>query len=183
MIFMLAAMMAVTSFAGDKAAFGFSLPGTDGETHSLSDFKDAEAVVIMFIATKCPISNAFNERMVEIANMYQPKGVVFLGINSNKAEKMDEVKEHAKKHNFPFVVLKDDQNMVADKYKAKVTPEVYVLNTQHEVLYHGRIDDSADADERKSTDLVQALDEILADEQVTTAKTKAFGCTIKRVSM
>jgi hypothetical protein len=73
--------------------------------------------------------------------------------------------------------------MVADKYKAKVTPEVYVLNAQHEVLYHGRIDDSADADERKSADLVQALDEILAEEQVTTAKTKAFGCTIKRVSM
>lgn len=174
--------MAIAADSDMKKAPAFTLPGSDGEQHSLSDFKDAEAIVVMFIATRCPISNNFNERMVELADQYQDKGVVFLGINSNKQEDMAEVKKHANEHGFPFVVLKDKDNVIADKYKAKVTPEVYVLNSDMSVLYHGRIDDSADADERKHTDLSDALDEILAGEDVSTAQTKAFGCTIKRIS-
>ncbi|MBN1478752.1 thioredoxin family protein [candidate division KSB1 bacterium] len=178
-------VFAFSGFAADEqaAALDFSLPGSDGNAHSLADYADAKAVVVMFIATRCPISNGFNKRMVEVAEIYQPKGFVFLGINSNKLEKMDEVKEHAKEHGFPFVVLKDEQNVVADLYKAKVTPEVYVLDSQKNVLYHGRIDDSASASERKSEDLLQALDDILAGQQVKNSETKAFGCTIKRVSM
>ncbi len=173
---------AVAEDAEMKFAATFELPGTDGEQHTLNDYKDAKGVVVMFIATRCPVSNGFNERMVELANAYQERGIVFLGINSNKMEDMAEVKEHANKHDFPFVVLKDINNEVADKYDAKVTPEVYLLNSDLEIVYHGRIDDSADADERKSTDLTDALDELLAGEKITTAQTKAFGCSIKRTS-
>jgi len=183
-----AALFVISAFAADHkdvmtTAQDFSLMGHDGQKHSLSDYDDAKAIVVMFIATKCPVSNGFNERMVEIADMYASKGVAFLGINSNKAEKLEEVKEHAKKHGFPFVVLKDDNNVIADQFKAKVTPEVYVLSSDKTVLYHGRIDDSADTNERKSADLVKALDEILAGKVVSASTTKAFGCTIKRVSM
>jgi peroxiredoxin len=184
--FTLVALLTVTAFAGDKmvkTTDGFSLIGTDGKEHTLSDYKDAKAIVVMFISTKCPVSNGFNERMAELANTYESKGVVFLGINSNKAEKMNEVKEHKQKHDFSFVVLKDNENKVADQFKAKVTPEVFVLNSGGDVLYHGRIDDSADADERKSPDLKNALDDILAGEHPEITETKAFGCSIKRVSM
>ncbi len=165
-----------------KPAVAFSLPGTDGETHSLNQYKDAKAVVVLFISTRCPVSNSFNKRMVQLASIYQDKGVVFIGINSNKQEDMQEVKQHSNEHNFPFVVLKDDKNVVADKYEAKVTPEVYVLNPELQIVYHGRIDDSAQADERKHTDLENALDELLSGQEITKAQTKAFGCSIKRAS-
>lgn len=179
-IFSLLLSVSVFAFAAENK-WDFSLPGTDGKTHSLKNYQDAKAVVVMFIATRCPISNAFNPRMVELAKLYQERGVVFLGVNSNKAEDMKEVKKHAQENGFPFVVLKDDKNRVADAYQAKVTPEVYVFDGAFNLKYHGRIDDSSDPKERKSEDLKNALEELLAGKEVSVPETKAFGCTIKRI--
>jgi len=164
-----------------KKVDNFTLEDYNGIKHSLTDYKSSKAVVIIFIATQCPISNAYNERMVELNKDYASKGVVFIGINSNKQESVEEIKEHAKKNGFLFTVLKDYRNVIADKFKASVTPEVYVLNNALEVLYHGRIDDSKNKDKVASNDLRTALDAILTGKPVGTNETKAFGCTIKRV--
>lgn len=159
----------------------FTLKDYEGKSHSLSDYKDSKAIVVMFIATQCPVSNDYNSRMVALYKDYQPKGVSFLAINSNKQESVEEISQHAKKHGFQFPVLKDPDNFIADKFKAQVTPEIFVLNSNFEVLYHGRIDDSQRENEIKIHDLRNALDEILAGKTVSKPVTKAFGCTIKRV--
>lgn len=159
----------------------FSLKNYDGKTFTLSDYKDAKAIVILFVATQCPISNDYNTRMVKIANEFSEKGVVFLGINSNKKEDVDEIEEHAKSNKFPFPVLKDVNNLIADKYDAQVTPEIYVVNGSLELLYHGRIDDSRKEADVKSHNLINALNEILEGKEVSVKQTKAFGCTIKRI--
>ncbi len=159
----------------------FKLKDYNGKEFQLSDFKESRAIVIMFIATQCPISNAYNSRMVELYNDYKEKGVSFIGINSNKQESVEEIKEHAKQHGFEFVILKDERNVIADKFKASVTPEIFVLNSDFEILYHGRIDDSRKEEDVKTHDLRMALDEILAGKKVSNSQTKAFGCTIKRV--
>ncbi len=184
-VFLFSMFVVTTAFADQQAVKlidGFTLPGSDGQTHSLSDFNDAKSVVVLFVSTKCPVSRGFDERMAQLAKDYQSRDFVFLGINSNKAESMDEIKEHAKKQGFTFVVLKDENNVVADQFKAKVTPEAFVLDGNGDVLYHGRVDDTADPAERKAEDLKNALDQILAGQDVAVAETKAFGCTIKRVS-
>lgn len=159
----------------------FSLKNYDGKTFTLTDYKDAKAIVIMFIATQCPISNDYNTRMAKIANEYSEKGVVFLGINSNKKEDVDEIAGHAKDNKFSFPVLKDVNNIIADKYDAQVTPEIYVVNGSLELLYHGRIDDSRKEGDVKTHNLINALDEILDGKDVSVKQTKAFGCTIKRI--
>lgn len=178
-------LMAISSlsFAGDvKFVEDFTLKNYDGKSYTLSDNKDAKAIVIMYIATRCPVSNAYNERMVKLYDDYASKGVVFLGINSNKKEDAEECEEHADENNFEFPVLKDPDNKIADKYDAQVTPEIYVVNSKLELLYHGRIDNSQKEDNVESQDLRNALDEILDGEEVKVADTKAFGCTIKRVN-
>jgi peroxiredoxin len=119
--------------------------------------------------------------MVHLYKEYASKGVAFVGINANKQETVEEIKEHAKEHGFSFPVLKDNSNIVADKLAASVTPEIFVLNRKLEVLYHGRIDDSRRASDVKSEDLRNALNELLAGKPVAVAETKAFGCTIKRI--
>lgn len=185
MVFLLVAFLSISAFADNEAVKSiedFVLPGSDGQSHAFSDYKDAKAVVVLFISTKCPVSNGFNARMAELAKAYESKGVVFLGINSNKAETLAEAKNHAKTNGFSFVVLKDENNILADQFKAKVTPEAFVLNTQGEIIYHGRIDDSPEADERKAEDLKSALDQVLDGNAVAVAETKAFGCSIKRVA-
>ena len=73
-------------------------------------------------------------------------------------------------------------NKIADKFGASFTPEVYVLNKDFDILYHGRIDDSRRESNVKTKDLRNALNEILDDKKVSVSETKAFGCTIKRVS-
>ena len=159
----------------------FTLNDYNGKSHSLKDFKDSKAIVVMFIATKCPVSNAYNTRMETLYNDYKDKGISFIAINSNKAESVDEIKSHAKEHGLTFLILKDQQNKVADKFDASVTPEIYVLNSKYEIQYHGRIDDSREEDNVESKDLENALNEILAGKKVSKSRTKAFGCSIKRV--
>jgi len=175
--------VAVLAFAeGPKKAENFTLQDINGKKHSLVDYKDAEAIVVMFIATQCPVSNAYNERMAALHKDYQEKGIVFLGINSNKQESIEEIKGHAAEHGLTFPILKDHKNVIADKFSASFTPEIFVLSGGLDILYHGRIDDSQREARVTTKELRKALDEILTGRPVTTTETKAFGCTIKRVS-
>lgn len=183
-IFVLIGLLALPLMASDapKKAENFTLEDYNGVKHSLSDYKDSKAIVVMFIATQCPVSNAYNARMVEFYKEYSKKNVAIIGINSNKQESVEEIKDHAKTHGFEFTVLKDWNNVIADKFEASFTPEIYVLNSKFEVLYHGRIDDSQRENNIKSRDLRAAVNDILAGKPVAVASTKAFGCTIKRVN-
>ncbi|HEX9828922.1 MAG TPA: redoxin domain-containing protein, partial [Bacteroidota bacterium] len=140
------------------------------------------AIVLLFVATQCPISNAYNERMNEIFKDYKGKNVAFVGINPNKQESVEEIKKHAKDNGLDFTILKDWNNVIADRFEASFTPEIYVLNSSFELLYHGRIDNSRRLEDVKEKDLRRTLDEILAGKAVTIPTTKAFGCTIKRVN-
>jgi peroxiredoxin len=161
----------------------FKLTALDGKTVSLADAaKTHKAVVVMFIATKCPYSNAYNDRMRDIAAAYEKQGVLFVGINSNKTEPEDETRAHAKQHGFTFPVAKDPGNKVADLYDAKHTPEVYIVSPDGKLRYHGRIDENYEEPTKvTSPDLKNALDELLAGKPIAHAETKAFGCSIKRV--
>lgn len=170
------------SKALDTIVNNFSLPDLEGKSHSLTDYKSSKAIVLMFISTECPVSNAYNSRMAAIANSYKEKGITFIGVNSNKAEDISSIKSHAKSNGLDFTILKDEGNKVADQLSASFTPEVYVLDGNLKLLYHGRIDDKRREEEVTTKDLSNALDEILAGKSVTVARTKAFGCTIKRVN-
>jgi len=159
----------------------FTLEDYNGAKHSLSDYRDSKAIVLMFIATQCPVSNSYNGRMNDLYKDYHDKQVAFIGINSNKQESVEEIKNHAQQKGFKFPVLKDWNNVIANKLGATVTPEIYVLNPELEILYHGRIDNSSRIERVTSDDLRNALDEILSSKPVTVSSTKAFGCTIKKV--
>jgi peroxiredoxin len=160
----------------------FKLKDYNGKEHSLSDYKDSKAIVIMFISTQCPVSNAYNSRMKDLYDKYKSKDVSFIGINANKTEDVETIKEHAEEHEFGFVILKDKGNKIADELDASVTPEIYVLNPSNfQILYHGRIDDSRSESNVTSKDLENALNEILSGKDVIIKRTKAFGCTIKRI--
>ncbi|MGH9866725.1 MAG: thioredoxin family protein [Candidatus Polarisedimenticolia bacterium] len=168
------------AIAVGKPAPDFTLPGSDGSTHALSDLRSSKGVVIIFVSTRCPVSNAYNERMARLADTYSSKGIRFVGINANKAEQPEEIADHARKHQWSFPVLKDAGNKVADLYGATVTPEAFVVDPSGVVRYHGRIDDSQDAPAVKARDLDEALDALLAGREVAKKEAKAFGCSIKR---
>ena len=165
---------------GDKLE-PFALP--DAATGKEVDLKAAagkKATVLMFIATKCPFSNAYNTHMESLAKEYAAKGISFVGINPNETEPAAEVAEHAKTNGFSFPVLKDPGLVKADALGAKVTPEVFVVDADWKLRYHGYIGDDRKGTDIKNHALKNALDAVLAGKPVETAETKAFGCTLKR---
>lgn len=164
-----------------KKIDNFTLKDINGKPHSLNDFKNKKAIVLVFISTECPVSNGYNKRMMEINKFFSNKDVEFIGINSNKQETIEDIKKHADDHKFDFLILKDSDNIVANKLGASVTPEAYVLNSNFQILYHGRIDDSRRDEDVKSQDLKNAISSVLKGERIQNSETKAFGCTIKKV--
>ena len=158
----------------------FTLPDVDNKEHSLKSLAGKNGTVLIFIAVQCPVSNAYNERMAQLAADYQAKGINVIGVNSNVAEDAAAVKAHAAEHKLTFTILKDPGNKIADKFGAAVTPEAYFIGMNGKLLYHGRIDNARNPAQLETSDLRNALDAALAGKTIEKTEAKAFGCTIKR---
>jgi peroxiredoxin len=163
----------------------FTLPDVNGKPHRLYEFQGKQAVAVIFIATRCPYSNAFNHVMASLAHDYESRGVAVIGINANKTESVSEVAEHARTHGLDFLILKDEGNQIADRLGASVTPEVFLLDSTWTLRYHGALGNSHqptnNPDKTNGDEVRPALDNVLAGKPADVAETKAFGCTIKRV--
>ena len=140
----------------------------------------AEATVVIFISTVCPVSNAYNDRYQLLSSGYKGRGVQFVFVNANDNETTAEMKEHVRVAEFSFPVYKDWKNVVADQLHAGMTPETFVLNRKGEIVYHGAVDDSKNEARVKVTALRDAIDAVLAGKVPPRAELKAFGCTIHR---
>jgi peroxiredoxin len=151
---------------------------------SLSDFKDRKAVVVIFTGTDCPISNAFLPRLAMLSKEYAPKGVQFLAINANVQDTPDKIAAHALKYEVPFPVLRDVGNVVADDMQATRMSEAFLLDTTGAIRYRGRIDDQFGQGYQRPQptrrDLAVAIDELLANKEVTQPTTLVAGCRIGR---
>jgi peroxiredoxin len=118
-IFMLSLSLASCQAADLQNIADFTLLDYNGKSHTLSHIKDARAIVILFISTRCPVSNNYNESMIKLYDDYVPQKVRFLAVNSNKKEDAEEVKKHAQENKFEFPVLKDPQNKIKPFLKAQ----------------------------------------------------------------
>src|SRR5215218_10790364 len=178
-LFGAAAFVATPSGAADAGASAlavgavapdFTLPDADGKQHTLASLKGKAGTVIIFIATKCPISNAYNERMQKLADDYRAKGFNVVGINSNSTEPAAEVKSHAAEKGLTFTILKDPNNKIADRFSAQATPEAYLLDASGKLVYHGRIDSSRFGYLITATELRDAIEATLAGKPVAKAE-------------
>ena len=160
----------------------FTLPDADGHAHTLASLKGKNGTVLIFIATKCPVSNGYNERMEQLWQDYKAKGFNVVGINSNVTEPASEVKSHAAEKHLTFTILKDEGSKIADRFGAQRTPEVYFLDAGNKLVYHGRIDNAQNPTMVTASELRDALDAVLAGKPVPKTDAKAFGCTIKRAN-
>ncbi|MFO0900656.1 MAG: redoxin domain-containing protein [Pirellulales bacterium] len=171
--------------AEPRSVPAFELHDHLGAKHRLDEYADKQAVVIAFLGTECPLAKLYGPRLAELAAEFEPRGIAFLGINSNQQDTLAEIGHYARETKIAFPLLKDPGNRVADEFGARRTPEVFVLGPDRQVLYHGRIDDqygvgySRPGPENRL--LAQALDEILAGKPVSQPDTQAVGCHIGRV--
>ncbi len=180
--FLLASLKTAGPAVVGQSAPNFTLPDaqTDQARSLTSLMQGGKAMVVMFISTRCPYSNAYVGRMKTLAQKYAPRGVSFVGIDSDQNEPKAEVASYSKSKGFPFPVLEDRGAKAANAYAARVTPETYVISSGGTLVYHGRIDNDMDPANVRTHDLANAIDETLVGRPVAKAETKAFGCSIKR---
>ena len=166
----------------DAVVKDFRLKDTEGKSHALKQLSEKKtAVVVLFLATQCPIATDYAERIVALVEAYAEKDVQFVGINSNRQETVEDIAEYSEKHGFEFPVLRDPGNKIADYFAARRTPEVFLLDKKRVLRYRGAIDDKRDTPTKHY--LRTALDLVIAAQEIPekSKKTRAVGCTIKRV--
>ena len=172
----------------------FSLPGVDGKTYNLDSFAKARVLVIIFSCNHCPTAQAYEDRIIALANDYSPSGVevVMISPNSVKAlslaelgysdmgDSFEEMKQRAADKKFPFPYLYDgDRQEAALAYGPVATPHCFVFDSKRILRYVGRIDAGEKPGTGSGEDIRRAVDEVLAGQQVTTPETKVFGCSVK----
>ena len=165
-----------------QAVADFTLNDINGQAHSLASLKGPKGVLLIWISTQCPYSNGYNSRMEALGRDYTAKGIRVVGINSNRTESVENIREHTAKNGFTFTILKDTDNRIADYFGASVTPEAYLIDSGNALRYHGRLDASHEDTSLNSGEAREALDAVVNGAQVANTGKKAFGCTIKRVS-
>lgn len=177
------------------AAPDFNLPGVDGKNHSLSEFASADVLVIIFTCNHCPTAQAYEDRIIQLANDYRSQKVALVAISPNDpkaislseldytdlGDSFEEMKTRAEKKKFNFPYLYDgDKQEVAKAYGPVATPHVFVFDKSRKLRFQGRIDNMEKPTKIPTVrDTRNAIDEILAGKTVTVPTTKTFGCSIK----
>jgi peroxiredoxin len=172
----------MTLAIGDKAP-QFELSDTDGATWSLPD-RDGAATVVTFTCNHCPYALAWHDRIMQAARDYADRGVRFLAINPNDADRYprdsyEAMKERVASEDWSMPYLRDESQEVARAYDARTTPHVFVIDTQGRVRYQGAPDsDYQDAGQRAAW-LREALDAVLSGQEPPQSETNPVGCSIK----
>jgi peroxiredoxin len=177
-------VLAVGAFSQVKVGSkveNFSLPDIDGKSHSLADLKGSKGVVFVFVSIECPVCRGYDARVNQLAKDYKTKGINVVGIDSNITEAPADVKAHALT-SWDFPVLIDKDYKVADKLSASVTPEVFYIDMDNTLVYHGAIDNDRSGKNVTDKFLQTAFDSSLAGKKVERTSANAFGCSIKRTA-
>jgi peroxiredoxin len=180
--------MIVSTLELGAQAPDFDLPGVDGKRYSLSSFRDKPVLVVIFSCNHCPYVVAYEDRMVAIQRDYAAKGVQFVAINSNDDKAYPEdgfpaMVERARDKGFNFPYLRDEPQKIVEAYGGVCTPHVFAFDSGRALRYRGRIDDSKDPSKVTTSDLRNALDDMVKGSKVRVPDTKPFGCSIKWYSM
>jgi len=167
----------------DSKAPKFTLTNYDGKAISLSDYRN-KIVVLEWFNYECPFVRHHYEKantMVELANKYKDKGVVWLVVNSTKHLTVEKNKGFAGKYKLNYPILDDRSGKVGRAYGARTTPHMFIIDTKGSIVYNGAIDNSPLG--RKKEGVInyvdKALAELTAGKAASIPNTKPYGCTVK----
>lgn len=163
----------------------FSLPNVDGSTVSNADF-EGKPLLVIFMCNHCPFVIHLREHLASFANEYQAKGLGIVGISSNDVvgypqDGPEKMAEEAQSAGYTFPYLYDATQDVAKTYKAACTPDFFLFDADHRLVYRGQFDDSRPGNNVAVTgnDMRTACDAVLANQQVPTEQKPSIGCNIK----
>jgi len=170
---------------GTKAP-DFRLPDPSGKMVSLSDFKDAPALAVIFMCNHCPYVKHIRAGLAQFARDYAGRHVAVVGISSNDvdnypADSPAAMAKEAKSAGYIFPYLYDETQEVAKAYRAACTPDLYLFDQDQRLAYRGQFDDSRPGNNIPVTgkDLRAALEAVLSGKAISPNQKASIGCNIK----
>jgi peroxiredoxin len=164
----------------------FTLPDIKGNIVSLNDFRDAPALLVIFMCNHCPFVKHVLSKLTKLIKEYQTKEVAVVGINSNDVLNYPEdspemMAKVAKEIGFTFPYLYDENQEVAKSYRAACTPDFFLFDKDRKLVYRGQMDDSRPGNDIPvtGTDLTEAIDAVLGGMPVNSSQKPSMGCNIK----
>jgi len=190
-VLLLAGASALASFGGygigDKVK-DFKLKNVDESWVSLSDYGDSKGAIVVFTCNHCPYAKAYEERIMQLDNMFAPEGFPVIAINPNDPSVYEEdsfgnMQKRAREKEYSFPYLFDEEQTVYPQFGATRTPHIYVLKNNEgtwKVEYIGAIDNNyKDADAANEKYVEDAVNALLSGKNPEVTETKAIGCSIK----
>ena len=164
----------------------FSLVNIDGQIVSLSDFHGSPALLVMFISNHCPFVIHVADHLAQLAQEYQSRGAAIVAVGSNHvadypADSPEQMVAEAEQRGYTFPYLYDESQEVAHAYRAACTPDFFLFDANHQLVYRGQLDSSRPESGIPVTgeDLRAALDAVLAGDKPTEEQRPSLGCNIK----
>ncbi|MEB8344673.1 thioredoxin family protein [Flavobacteriaceae bacterium KMM 6898] len=165
----------------------FSLLDTiSNDKMNLNDLKGKYGTLIMFICNHCPFVIHVIEKVTQIAEVYQKKGLNTIAISSNDVmnypqDAPDLMAKFAERFDFSFPYLYDGSQEVAKEYQAACTPDFFLFDKNMKLVYRGQLDNSRPGNGIQVTgkDLQQAMNQLLEGKEISTRQKPSMGCNIK----
>jgi peroxiredoxin len=164
----------------------FRLPDSHGRLVSRDDFREAPALLVMFICNHCPFVKHIRHGLATFARDYQGRGLAVVAINSNDvasypADSPEHMAREVQAAGYTFPYLYDETQQVARTYRAACTPDFFLFDAARRLVYRGQFDDSRPGNARPVTgaDLRAAVDDLLAGRPVSSDQKPSIGCNIK----
>jgi peroxiredoxin len=166
----------------------FSLPAANpavaGPTVSLDDVAADGPAVVVFTCNHCPYAVSVESRLIEQARGWQGAGVGVVAISSNDADaypddSFEKMAERAAEKDFPFPYLYDESQETARAYDAACTPDFYLFDADRRLVYRGRLDDGRPGQDPTTTDLDDAVRQLVEGGAVAVEQVPSIGCNIK----
>jgi peroxiredoxin len=177
-----------------SAAPEFSLPGVDGKIHKLSDYASSKVLAVVFTCDHCPNAQMYEGRVTQLYNDYKDKGVAVVAISPNDprairideldssdvSDTLDEMKIRVAYKHLQYPYLYDGETeAVSRAYGPQASPHIFIFDQQRKLRYEGAIDDSYRIEFVKKHYALDAINALLADQEVAVKHTGAFGCSTK----
>ena len=164
----------------------FSLPDPTGKLYTLDDFRDAKALLVVFMCNHCPFVIHLREALSAFASEYQSKGLAVVGINANDitdrpADSPEMMAVEIEQVGYTFPYLFDESQQTAMAYQAACTPDFFLYDADRKLVYRGQFDGSRPGNDIPVTgeDLRAAADALLAGVAISSDQKASMGCNVK----
>jgi peroxiredoxin len=171
-----------------EPAPNFSLPDPDGRVHSLADFRNAKGLLVIFLCNHCPYVKHVRAELAKFSHEYTLRGLAIVGINSNDfsqekyaGDNPAAMREETRAAGYAFPYLVDESQAVAKAYRAACTPDFFLFDAAHRLVYRGQFDASRPGNGVAVTgaDLRKHCDAVLAGQPCDAPQRPSIGCNIK----